>query len=802
MGRGKAKAIALAASSLSLALTAVTASSGSAFATPGAYDPYFGSGGVVVNAGVLQANAVAVYSGNGDVVTASVLQTNNEFRVDRYSTTGIYVSAGQVFGSGTTATAVATVPAGIANAGNAVAAGFEPDVAGCPTAPTQDEPVIAEFNRAGTPVLNPQLVALPVCGRFTGVTVDSAGRIVATGVGYTAAGGTASGILVARFNSNGALDTTFNAGGTPGYYLVPASEASGSSSIANAISLVTAGPTSGDIAVAGSITAAGLGRLAVMEFTSAGIPDHRFGGLGIAGGQPGAQANGLTTLPNGNVIAGGIAGGSEFLLQQFTSTGGIDNSFGFSGAVINNPGLPTHSGWGSLAYQPAGNLLIAGGLYQGPSHAEFPIAVSQFNATTGAINGHFGSGGTVERVYPGLPAIFGGVASQTDGKTVVAGGAPTVGAVTELTVFRLDGPTASMAAPAPAAVSKNGPVTLNFALRIDAALPGAATPTVCGPAGSSVAHGPSCNRITIPAGVTAVTVPVTVNINTAVGTQTAVPVTVQSGGGVTASPTHATAIGYVQHFPPAPSYKGYWLVATDGGIFTFGNVGFYGSTGNVPLNKPIVTMAPTANGKGYWLAASDGGIFTFGDAHFYGSTGNVHLNKPIVGMAPTADGKGYWLVATDGGIFTFGDAHFYGSTGNVHLNEPIVAMAPTPDGKGYWLVASDGGIFTFGDARFLGSTGNVHLNRPIVGMAAYPGAPGYWLVATDGGIFTFGAAGFHGSTGNVHLNKPIVGMAATPDGKGYWLVASDGGIFTFGDAHFYGSTGNVQLHRPIVGMAG
>ena len=31
--------------------------------------------------------------------------------------------------------------------------------------------------------------------------------------------------------------------------------------------------------------------------------------------------------------------------------------------------------------------------------------------------------------------------------------------------------------------------------------------------------------------------------------------------------------------------------------------------------------------------ASDGGIFTFGDAGFYGSMGGQHLNKPIVGIA-------------------------------------------------------------------------------------------------------------------------------------------------------------------------
>ena len=47
-----------------------------------------------------------------------------------------------------------------------------------------------------------------------------------------------------------------------------------------------------------------------------------------------------------------------------------------------------------------------------------------------------------------------------------------------------------------------------------------------------------------------------------------------------------------------------------------------------PLNKPIVGMAATADGGGYWLVASDGGIFAFGDAGFFGSTGALNLNKP------------------------------------------------------------------------------------------------------------------------------------------------------------------------------
>jgi hypothetical protein len=68
---------------------------------------------------------------------------------------------------------------------------------------------------------------------------------------------------------------------------------------------------------------------------------------------------------------------------------------------------------------------------------------------------------------------------------------------------------------------------------------------------------------------------------------------------------------------------------------------------------------------GYWLTASDGGIFSYGSAPFAGSAGNLKLNKPVVGMAVTPDGNGYWLVASDGGVFSYGDAQFYGSAGNL-----------------------------------------------------------------------------------------------------------------------------------------
>jgi PQQ-like domain len=250
---------------------------------------------------------------------------------------------------------------------------------------------------------------------------------------------------------------------------------------------------------------------------------------------------------------------------------------------------------------------------------------------------------------------------------------------------------------------------------------------------------------------------------------------------------------------PAAALSGYLTVASDGGIFGFGQ-DFCGSTGSLTLNKPVVGMAMTPGQGGYWLVASDGGVFSYGDAQFQGSTGSLTLNKPVVGMAATPDGRGYWLVASDGGIFSFGDAPFDGSAANVP-DQTIVGMAPTPDGLGYWEVSTTGRVFTFGDAAFAGDTSGLHLNGSIVGMAADQVTGGYWLIGSDGGVFSFGAP-FFGSTGGLVLNQPVVGMRATGDGGGYWFVASDGGIFAYGDAPFRGSMGGKPLNRPMVGMSG
>jgi hypothetical protein len=218
-------------------------------------------------------------------------------------------------------------------------------------------------------------------------------------------------------------------------------------------------------------------------------------------------------------------------------------------------------------------------------------------------------------------------------------------------------------------------------------------------------------------------------------------------------------------------------------------------------SNDVSSVTTRVHGLGYWLLGADGGVFTFGDAGFFGSTGGMQLNRPIVAMAPSADGLGYWLVGADGGVFTFGDAGYFGSEGGTQLPGPIVGIAAAPDGLGYWLVGSDGSVYPHGDAGSFGSLAGQHLNGAIVGMAPAPDGGGYWLAGADGGVYAFGDAGWFGSLGGLHLNGRIVALAVTPDGAGYWLVGSDGGVFAFGDARFIGGMGGQHLNKPVIGLS-
>jgi hypothetical protein len=125
--------------------------------------------------------------------------------------------------------------------------------------------------------------------------------------------------------------------------------------------------------------------------------------------------------------------------------------------------------------------------------------------------------------------------------------------------------------------------------------------------------------------------------------------------------------------------------------------------GGKHLNAPIFGMAVDQATGGYWLVASDGGIFSF-NAAFHGSAGSLALDSPIVGMQGASDGSGYRLAASDGGVFSY-NLPFAGAYVGQDVS-PIVGIAGQGD-TGYWLTDACGGVAAFGSAQTYGQSGGL-----------------------------------------------------------------------------------------------
>jgi hypothetical protein len=261
-----------------------------------------------------------------------------------------------------------------------------------------------------------------------------------------------------------------------------------------------------------------------------------------------------------------------------------------------------------------------------------------------------------------------------------------------------------------------------------------------------------------------------------------------------------------------PSQRGYWLVGSDGGIFSFGQAQFYGSTGSLHLQRPVVGIVPTADHGGYWLDASDGGVFSYGDTQFYGSIPGLglhpagsgvpnSLNAPIVGMVPSHNDGGYFMVASDGGVFAFGDAHFAGSCPGIGgCSGSAVAVMPDASGNGYWLVTSTGHIYTFGDAPYFGAPGQ----GTVTSAVATPDGQGYWILLADGQVDPYGDAVSAGSppAGGFGGLDPATSIFSTSDGSGYWVSSALGAVSSFGDAPNDGGMTGSHLNGSIIAATG
>lgn len=92
-------------------------------------------------------------------------------------------------------------------------------------------------------------------------------------------------------------------------------------------------------------------------------------------------------------------------------------------------------------------------------------------------------------------------------------------------------------------------------------------------------------------------------------------------------------------------------------------------TASKTVKKPAVAIRSTPSGNGYWIVSSDGGVYSFGDAGFYGAMAGKRLAAPIVNFEIHPSGKGYWLLGGDGGVFAFGEAKYHTTNDNKDSTE-------------------------------------------------------------------------------------------------------------------------------------
>jgi uncharacterized delta-60 repeat protein len=267
-----------------------------------------------------------------------------------------------------------------------------------------------------------------------GVAVQSDGKIVVAGFGQN--GTTSSGAFnydfaLARYNSDGSLDTTF---GTAGKVFT-------GSAVGTDRAYAVLMQPDGKIVVAGHMVASnGINNdFAVARYLSTGAPDTSFGSGGVATLNIGARdfAYAAALQADGSIVVAGEVGDdtadpSDVGVARFTSAGVPDSTFGTDGAVrLDYSGIDESDEAESIAVQADGKIVLAGFVLSGVT---LDYMVARLH-TDGTRDTTFGNGGHVITPF-GAGQDFGrAVAIQSDGAIVVAGSASS-GTVTDFGLAR------------------------------------------------------------------------------------------------------------------------------------------------------------------------------------------------------------------------------------------------------------------------------------------------------------------------------------------------------------------------------
>ncbi len=257
------------------------------------------------------------------------------------------------------------------------------------------------------------------------VALQPDGRIVVAGYALRL-DGPAFDFALARYNADGSLDASFGVGGKVATDFAGA----GGSEQAHALAL----QPDGKIVAAGWTSSAGVSGFALARYNADGSLDTGFGAAGkvttrFSGGFDRATA--VLLQADGKIVATGTVSnsftttGEDFALARYNADGSLDATFGTDGRVVTDFSagggiFANNDGATSAALQSDGKIIVAGASTHELTFLDF--AMARYNPD-GSLDASFANGGRAELSFFNNADVdfISGVALQPDGKIVVAG---------------------------------------------------------------------------------------------------------------------------------------------------------------------------------------------------------------------------------------------------------------------------------------------------------------------------------------------------------------------------------------------
>ena len=382
--------------------------------TTGELDTTFDTDGRVtttIGTGTDRGYSVVVQTDGGIVVGGYANMTNADFALVRYTTTGALDTTFDTDGKVTSTIGTSTDhiwQIGLQSDGKIVAAGY----ANMPS--VGDEFALARYNTNGSldTTFDTDGKVTTTFGTSTdwayGIDIQADGKILANGITWN---GTNYDIALARYTAAGTLDTTLD---TDGKATFPIGTGSDYGRAVKAL-------TDGRIAIAGYAAAARDDEAVLIVTTSAGVLDTSFGDSGIISSDFGVSfetGRAMVLSPDDRIfIAGNGNSGltSDFQLTRFLPDGTPDTSLPPDGITRLPVGTSTDIAY-AIAVQPDGKTLLAG--YSFMTNNDFSLIRLNVDGTLDTI---FATGGKATLGIGAGEDIARGIALQPDGKILVAG---------------------------------------------------------------------------------------------------------------------------------------------------------------------------------------------------------------------------------------------------------------------------------------------------------------------------------------------------------------------------------------------